>query len=173
MKKRKFTGSMLTLAFASLLVLASCTNKTKQEEVREDLHEDMIELRQDANENMRDFSNYTYVEREKFVVDANNELDHINSEIAELQSELNRAGDKFSAETKAAYHQSIAELEKLRDNFKKNIDKVQNSREDDWDQTKKDVSDTYEKTRKDVKKGWEDMKRGVNEGINKTKEKLD
>ena len=173
MKNRKFMTSMLTVVFASLFLLASCTNKTKQEEAREELHENMIELRQDIDEDMRDFSNYKYDEREKFVVDANDELDRINQDIAELKAELNRAGDNISAETKAAYEKSIAELEKMRDDYKYNINKVQNSTEATWEQTRKDVGETYDKTKISIKKGWDDLKRGVNEGINKTKEKLD
>ena len=173
MKKGKFFGSMLTIAFASIFVLASCTNKTKQEEAREDVKEDVIELKQDVKEDMRDFNNYTYVEKEKFVADANEELKGINAEIAELKAELDRAGDTFSVETKAAYNKSIVELEVLRDEYKKNIDKVQNSTEETWDKTKKDVGDTYNKAKKGVKKGWDDMKRGVNEGVNKVKDKLD
>ena len=133
MKKRKLFTSMLTFAFASLFVFASCTNKTKQEEAKEDLREDVVEIRQDLNEDMRDFKNYTYSEREKFVKDANEELEDINEDIQEMKAELDRAGDNISAETKAAYHKSIAELEQLRDDYKKNIDKVQNSTEDKWD----------------------------------------
>ena len=173
MKKRKFIPLMLTFTFASMFVLASCTNKTNQEEAREDIREDLIELKQEVNEDVKDFNNYTYAEKDKFVVDANSELDNINVEIADLKAELDKAGDNFSAETKAAYKKSIAELEQLRDDFKKKIDKVQNSTESTWEQTKKDVGETYGKTKNSIKKGWDDVKRNVNEGVNKVKEKLD
>ena len=49
MKKRILITSMLTFAFASLFVLSSCTNQTKQEEAREDIREDVVEIRQDMN----------------------------------------------------------------------------------------------------------------------------
>ncbi len=173
MKKRRFIGSMLTFAFASIFVLASCTNKTKQEQAREDLQEDVVEIRQDLNEEMRDFKNYTYAQREKFLRDANEELDEINEEIDEMKAELDRAGDNISVETKAAYNKSIAELEIMRDNFKKNIDRVENSTEDKWEETKKDVANTYDNTMKSIKDGWDDLKRGVNEGVNKAKDRLD
>ena len=39
MKKRKLFESLLVVAFVSVFVLASCTNKTKQEEGREDVIE--------------------------------------------------------------------------------------------------------------------------------------
>ena len=42
MRKRKFLGTMLTFAFASLFVFASCTNKTNQEEAREDINEEVV-----------------------------------------------------------------------------------------------------------------------------------
>ena len=173
MKRKKIFTSMLTFALASLFVFASCTNKTKQEEVKEDINDDMIELKQDIKEDMRDFNNYTYAEKDKFVTDANDELANINDDIAEMKAELDRAGDNISAKSKAEYQKSIAELERLRDEYKNNIDKVQKSTESTWDQTKKDVGATYDKTKSNIKKGWDDVKRGVNEGVNKTKEKLD
>ena len=55
MNKRKLFTLVLTFAFASLFVLTSCTNQTKQEEAKEELREDMIELKQDIDEEMRDF----------------------------------------------------------------------------------------------------------------------
>lgn len=173
MKKRKLFTSMFTFALASLFVFASCTNKTKQEEAKEDLKEDVVELKQDIEEEIRDFKNYTYADREKFLTDANEELDGINKDIAEMKAELDRTGDNISAESKAAYQKSIAELERLRDDYKKNIDKVQNSTEDKWEETKKDVANTYEKTKNSIKDGWNDLKRGMSEDMNKLKERLD
>ena len=88
MKKRRFIGSMLTFALASIFVLASCTNKTKQEETREEIKEEVVEIKQEINEEMRDFKNYTYSQREKFLSDANEELEEINEEIDEMKAEL-------------------------------------------------------------------------------------
>ena len=113
MKKRILITSMLTFAFASLFVLSSCTNQTKQEEAREDIREDVVEIRQDLNEEMRDFKNYSYAEREKFVADANEELDDINENIEEMKAELDRAGDNISAETRVAYQKGIVDLEQI------------------------------------------------------------
>ena len=173
MKKRNLFGSMLVFAFASIFVFAACTNKTKQEKAKEDLQEDILEIRQEVEEDMRDFRNYTYAEKEKFLYDANEELKDINEEIDEMKAELDKAGSNISAETRAAYQKGIAELETLRDNYKKNVDKVQNSTEDTWEEVKRDVSNTYEKTKNSIKDAWEDLKRGVTEGVNKAKEKLD
>lgn len=173
MKKRKFFGSMLTFALASVFVLSSCTNKTKQEETREDINEEVIELKQDAQENMHDFKNYSYTQKEKFVKDANEELDKMNREIDKLKAELDSAGDQISAETRASYEKGIADMEKVRDDFKKNVEKAQNSTEDTWEQTKKDVGDTYDKTKNSIKEGWNEAKHSVNKGIDKVKDKLD
>lgn len=173
MKKRRFIVSMLTFVFASLFVLASCTNKTKQEEAKEDIREDVVEIRQEIEEEMRDFNNYTYSQKEKFLDDANEELEDINEEIDEMKADLDRAGNNISAETRAAYEKGIAELEIMRDSYKKNIDKVQDSTEDTWEETKREVSETYNKAKNSIKDTWEDIKRGVNEGVNKVKDRLD
>ena len=173
MKKTKFFGSMLTLAFSALFVFASCTNKTKEEQAKEDLNGDLIEVREGINEDIRDFNNYTYEDRDKLVKDTNDELQDMNEDIADLKAELVEKGDVLTAETRAAYERNIAELEVLRDNYRDNIARVQNSTEANWEETKTDVNNTFEKAKKSVKQGWEDVKRGVNEGVNKTKEKLD
>ena len=88
MKKRKLVGLVLT--FASIFVLASCTNKTKQEEVKKDINEDIIELKEEAHEEMYDFNNYTYAQKDKFVKDANKKLDDLNLEIEKLKTELKK-----------------------------------------------------------------------------------
>ena len=122
---------------------------------------------------MRDFKNYTYDQREKFLTDANEELDEINEEIDEMKAQLKRAGDNISAETRAAYEKAIVELEVMRDAYKKNVEEVENSTKDNWEKTKEDVANTYDKTMNSIKDGWEDLKRGVTEGVNKTKDRLD
>ena len=63
MRKRRFIGSMLTFVIASTFVLVSCTNKTKQEEAREEINEEVVEIKQDIDEAIRDFKSYTYSQR--------------------------------------------------------------------------------------------------------------
>ena len=90
-----------------------------------------------------------------------------------MKGELEKAGDNISAETKAAYEKGIADLEEMRDAFKKSVGKVENSTKDNWEKTKEDVANAYDKTKKGVKDVWEDLKRGVAEGVNKAKDRLD
>jgi hypothetical protein len=172
MKKRKFFTSMITFAVASVFVFASCTNpnKTKQDESNLETNKIAVEIKKDT---LRDFSKYTYTERDKFVKDANEELDKINRDIDKLKAELENAGDNISAETRATYEKNIAELEKARDDFKTELDKVQDSSEDAWEKTRQDVGHAYNKTRDGIKKGWEEVKNFVGDGVDKVKEKMD
>lgn len=173
MKEKRFLGSMLIIALASIFVLTSCVNKTKQDQTREEVKEEVVEIKQELDEERRDFNNYSYSQKKRFLQDANEELDDINEEIDEMKEELKKAGNNISAETRAAYEKGIADLETMRDDYKKNIDKVENSTEDNWEKTKKDVANTYDKAKENIKDAWEDVKRGVTEGVNKAKERLD
>lgn len=171
MKKRKFFTSMITFAVASVFVLASCTNpnKTKQDEVVLENNETVVVIDHDYDDTRRDFSKYTYSERDIFVTDANEELDNINRDIDRLKAELKNAGDNISAETRANYEKNIAELEKTRDEYKVELNKANNSTEATWEKTRQDIGHAYDKTRDGIKKGWDEVKRGVNEGVDKMK----
>ena len=171
MKKRKLLGLVLT--FASVFILASCANKTKQEEVREDINDDVVEFREEAHEEMHDFNNYTYTQKDKFVKDANEKLDDLNREIDRLKTELKNAGDNISAESRASYEKSIATLEKNRNDFKIQVAKAQDSSEDGWEKVKSDVANSYKKATDGIKQAWDEVRNFVGDGVDKIKDKLD
>lgn len=172
MKKKKFFTLMITLAVASVFVFASCTNpsKTEQDETNLGTNEIAVEIKKDT---LKDFSKYTYTERDKFVIDANEELDKINRDIDKLKAELENAGDSISAEAKAGYEKNIAELEEARDDYKNQLDKVQDSSEDAWEKTRQDVGHAYDKTKDGIKKGWKEVRDFVGDGVDKVKDKMD
>ena len=171
MKIKNVTKTVFVAAFAAGLTLFSCNNPKRQgTETGKDTVSVVIE---DENKGtVKDFTVYTYAEKDKALTDANAELDRLNRQIDDMKADFKEKSKELSAEAKAEYEKSIAALEKERDEFKVEVDKIQDSTEENWEQLKKDVNRMYNKVAASVEKGWENFKEGVKDAVKDVEKKL-
>ena len=109
MKIKNLTKTALVALFAVGLTLSSCTNQKKTEPQPE---KDKVAVVIEKDGKTKDFTVYTYAEKDKALADANAEIDRINKEIDKMTADLKNKSNELSAEAKAQYEKSIAALEK-------------------------------------------------------------
>ena len=169
MELKNLTRTAFIAAFAAGLTLISCNNPRQQTTTTD---KDTVAIVIEDENKVKDFTVYTYAERDKALADANAEIDKLNQRIDEMKADLKAKTNELSAEAKAEYEKSIAVLEKERDEFKVEVDKIQNSTEENWEQLKQDVNRTYNKVATSVEKGWDNFKEGVKDVVNDVEKKL-
>ena len=100
---------------------------------------------------------YSYNEKPKFVA-------KLKEELAEVNDEIKRMGEKISTSTDKAAEEAKPKLEQLKEKAKNldlNIDKVENSTEATWE----DVKAGSKKALEDVKAGFNDARAWAAEKI--------
>lgn len=160
---------VIVLVVAGTFLLASCTNQKKDKEM---VKEEVV-IERDADGNITDFTVYAYDQKDDIVAAAQEDLDKMNQKIDELKAELNNESNKLSVEAKAQYEQTIADLEKARDDYNVKVDALKDSSEDNWEQAKADVNKAYRDAESNVKKGWENFKEGLKDVAKDVKEGVD
>lgn len=171
MEIKNLTKTVFVAAFAGAMIFSSCNNPKQQQNAGTD-KDTQVAVIEDDGVKTKDFTVYTYAEKDKALADANAELDKLNGKIDEMKADLKAKSEELSDEAKAEYEKSIAALEKERDEFKAEADKIQNSTEEDWEQLKKDISTTYNEAAANVEKGWENFKDGVEKAAQDVKDAL-
>lgn len=167
---KNFTKIAFVAAFAGTMLLSACNNPKQQKEVQTD--KDTLAVVIEDTKKTKDFTVYTYAERDKALADANAEIEKLNQRIDEMKADFKAKSNELSAEAKAEYEKSIAALEKERDEFKVEVDKIQNTTEENWEQLKKDVNKTYNKVATSIEKGWDNFKEGVKDVAKDVEKKL-
>lgn len=174
-KKKKIknvTKTVFVAAFAAGLTLFSCNNP-KQQGTTTGKDTVSVVIEDENKAAVKDFTVYTYAEKDKALTDANAELDRLNQQIDDMKADFKEKSNDLSAEAKAKYEKSIAAFEKEKDEFKIEVDKIQNSTEENWEQLKKDVNRTYNKVATSVEKGWGSFKERVKDVMKDVEKKLD
>lgn len=158
--------ALAIMVMSMSVVLLSCNNKQK-EVPKEEVKVEVI-----TPDGTKDFTLYTYEQKEEAVNEANKEIEQLNEKIDEWKADANAKSDELSAEAKAKYEKAIADLEKTRDEYKADVEKLQNSTQEDWEQLKKDVGRKYDNTKKKFESGWENFKDDVDQSVEDVKKSL-
>ncbi len=159
-------GTLRIIALMAVITLLSCNNRQREEPKEE------VRVEITTPDGTRDFTVYTYEQKDEAVREANNELDKLNSRIDEWKAEANAKSDELSAEAKAEYEQAIADLEKTRDDYQAEVDKLQNSTQENWEQAREDIGRKYDNVKKEIERGWENFKEDVDRSVQEAEESL-
>ncbi|WP_298646783.1 hypothetical protein [uncultured Proteiniphilum sp.] len=164
-------GTLLVITLTAILTLASCNNQQRKEQTEGRTEVVKIETAT-PGDSTKNFTVYTYEQKDEAVREANSELDKLNRQIDELKADANARSAELSAEVKADYQKAITDLEKTRDDYKAEIEKLQNSTQENWEQTKRDISSKYENAKRGVERGWKNFKEDVNRSVEEVEKSL-
>lgn len=172
-------GLMAVMFAASAIAFTACNKKVEKVEEAEG---DSIVVVEEIPVS-KDYTAYTFEQKNEVVADAKAELDAINKKIDELKAEAAAKQQELSAEAKSGYDNAIKELEQTRDGFKVKVDELEKSTAETWEATKTDVANAYNTAAqgventfnkaKDVVSGAvKNAKDAVNSGIDSVQNKL-
>lgn len=157
----KKIGFAAIIFAASSFAFTSCVKKTAKVEVDND---SIVVVEEVPTTATKDYSVYTFEQKNEVVTDAKAELDALNKRIDELKAEADRNKD-LSAEAKARYDQAVKDLEKARDDYKTRVDVLEKSTVDTWEAARKDIADAYNSAAQGIENTYNNAKNAINNAI--------
>ena len=175
-------GFMALILAASTLAFTACNKKAASTESTEMAESDSIVIVEEIPET-KDYSAFTFEQKNEVIADAKAELDVLNKKIDDLKAEAKDTKKELSADVKSNYEKAIKDLEKSRDEYKQKVDALEKSTAETWEAAKTDIANAYntaaqgiEKTLTNTKSkvtgAVEDAKEAVNKGIDSLQNKI-
>lgn len=159
--------NLTKIGFAAIVLAASTftfTSCNKKAEKAETIVGDSIATVEEVT-TTKDYSTYTFEQKNEVVADAKTELESINQKINELKADTKAKQKAFSAESKANYDKAIKDMELARDEYKVKIDELEKSTADAWDATKTDFANAYNTAARTVENTYNDAKTAITGAI--------
>ncbi|MHB9055913.1 MAG: sll1863 family stress response protein [Paludibacteraceae bacterium] len=160
--------NLTKIGFAAIILAASTftfTSCNKKAEKAETTDGDSIAVVEEVTTTTKDYSTYTFEQKNEVVADAKTELESINQKINELKADTKAKEKALSAESKANYEKAIKDIELARDEYKIKIDALEKSTADTWDAAKTDFANAYNTAAQTVENTYNDAKTAITGAI--------
>ena len=159
-------GLVAVILAASTFAFTSCNKKAEKPETMES---DSIVIVEEIP-TTKDYSAFTFEQRNDVIADSKGELDLINKKIEELKADLKDKKNELSAEAKTNYEKAIIDLEKSRDDYKVKVDALEKSTAETWEAAKTDIANAYNTAAQGVENTFNNAKSAVTGAVDKAKD---
>ena len=167
MKKNLSKLGLIAVIFAALtFAFTSCNKKAEKTETVES---DSIVIVEEIPET-KDYSAFTFEQKDEVIADAKAELDVINKKIDELKAETANKQKELSDEAKTSYDTAIKDLEKARDDYKLKVAELEKSTAETWEAGKTDIANAYNTAAQGVENTYSNVKTAVSGAVDNAKD---
>ena len=159
-------GFVAVLLAASTFAFTSCNKKAEKTEI---IESDSIVIVEEVPIT-KDYSTYTFEQKNDVIADAKAELNVINEKIDDLKADVKDKKNELSAEAKTNYEKAIKDLEKSRDDYKVKVDALEKSTNETWEAAKTDIANAYNTAAQGVENTYNNAKSAVTGAVEKAKD---
>lgn len=165
-------GFVVVLFAASTFAFTSCNKKGEKAASTETT--DSVEIDSlvtvEVIPDTKDYSAFTFEQKNEVMADAKAELEVINKKIEQLKADLKDKKNEFSGEAKTNFEKSIKDLEKSRDEYKLKVDALEKSTAETWEAAKTDIANAYNTAAQGVENTFSNAKSTVTGAVDKAKD---